>query len=104
MTKPRPPRVLEVDEGYYVAGTHDVELAIDLLIKEAKILVPITAYYPFTPPLSDLLPPAEHQEWLDTARVEYAHTGPTTDSDYAWMIYTHKKPGRGRYKLVWWPW
>jgi len=112
MTAPKPPRVLEVEDGYYVAGTHDVDLAVDLLVEAEKIYTPYLDHLTnaFTGaggiPFRDALPPAEREDWRQRARIGYAHTGPVPgnpdDSDYTWMIYTHDAPAPGRYKLVWW--
>lgn len=34
MTKPKPPRLLDIEDGIYVAGTHDIHVAVQIASDE----------------------------------------------------------------------
>jgi hypothetical protein len=94
MTKPRPPRVLDYDPefGYLVAGTHDVELAKDLL-REYLDRPAWRDYYlcDATEILAEL--PLAQLTWI---RQTFGY------ADYAWQVQNTQPHARGASPAVEW--
>lgn len=102
MTKRKPPRVLEMEGGYVVAGTQDIDVALDLLVEAEKIDTPFLAC---GVPFADELTPADREAWRKDARTGWAHCGPCVcGDDHSWDLFHNNGPGPGRFEYVAWWW
>lgn len=109
---PRPPRLLDIAEGIYVAGTHDVHTALQILtaehssfedydredldrseetIREIGVEVAARLHELFNTALTD---------WV---RIIPALRGNCACGDgHAWDIYPARAGSPGAFRVVWW--
>jgi hypothetical protein len=109
MTKPLPPRLLEIEDGYYVAGTHDIHVAVQIVSSEhpnfedydrgmpADVTAELVAE--LAERLHGLIATA-HRSW--DRKVPAMRGNCSCGEHHAWDLVWAKPGSPGAFRVVWW--
>jgi hypothetical protein len=105
VTAPKPPRLLDVEDGIYVAGTHDINTAVRLA----------SAGHPWFDDASQDMPPEDVpslanklHEMLADARTDWMRWIPAVRGNcmcgdhHEWDLYPAAAESHGAFRVVWW--
>lgn len=105
MTAPKPPRLLDIDEGIYVAGTHDIHTAVRIVAAEHRDFED----YKRDMPLADVPELAGRlHALLNTGRTEWYRIIPENHGNclcggcHDWDLSPATAGSRGAFKTIWW--
>jgi hypothetical protein len=105
MTAPKPPRLLDVEEWLYVAGTHDVHIAVRIAASEhswfsdADRDLPLEHVPSLAEKLSEMLTTA-HTDWMRW--IPANHGNCMCGYGHRRDLYPAEAGSPGAFRVVWW--
>jgi hypothetical protein len=102
MTAPLPPRLLDIEDGVYVAGTHDVQVALSVAVAGHERFKYLNRETPADQVAKELF------EQLVWARTTWSRQSPAMRGScpcgegHAWDLTAGTAGTRGSFRVVWW--